>query len=287
MNDSTQGMLTPELPNQLSQWPNSSPSQARSAVTSGISAPGKRLEDPIPDSLHGKSDTRCVNRKGHSSFLYERRSNVWSITHQPSTSEVFRILDLNPLGNRQYERFGPPREGFGNPALISHLQPAPFGSWISFIPSHLGYNRALDAAVDCTVCIFNALILQETMKQREARRKYIKALLILQNVLNGPDALSAETLCAMMVLSLYEVGDGYLWFLRSAGLVFSTDYRKEIMNEDGQNAWIKHAGGSSRLVSCRGPLRFNTEFECAMLHAQVPPLVSLCLDSAQIVLVQH
>jgi hypothetical protein len=56
--------------------------------------------------------------------------------------------------------------------------------------------------------------------------------------------------------------------------VLHADYRTQIMNEDGQRAWIKHAGGSSRLVSCRGPSRFNTDFECALLHAQLPPLVS-------------
>ena len=64
-----------------------------------------------------------------------------------------------------------------------------------------------------------------------------------------------------------------LWFLKN----ILTD-GKEIMNEDGQNAWIQHAGGSSRLVSCRGPFRFNSDFECAMLHAQIPPLVGLYLN---------
>ena len=56
------------------------------------------------------------------------------------------------------------------------------------------------------------------------------------------------------------------------------------MSGDAQKAWIQHAGGSSRLIYCRGPSRFDTDFECAMFHAQVAPMVMYLLDSAQTVI---
>ena len=205
MNDSMQRRPTPESPNQGSTSPNILSSENERAVVSGISASGRMTEGA--DSLDDKGDACCVPRGNHGSSPYDRRSNAWRILYQPFASECLRILELDALANRQYERYGPPREGFGDRTLISRQRPAPFASWISFIPSHLRHNRALDAAVDCAVCAFDASVLQDIMKQRHARRKYIKALLILQNVLNGPDALSGETLCAMMVLSLYEVSD--------------------------------------------------------------------------------
>jgi hypothetical protein len=205
MNHSRKRSPAPELPNHLSPLPKCIHLQGRTAVASGISAYGKSAE--YSDCPHGARDDCSVNPEARGPSLDDRQGNPGCLVHQPFTNECLRILELDSLGNRQYERFGPPREGFGSHTSISRPRPAPFGSWISFIPSHLGHNRALDAAVDCTTCAFDGLVFQETIKKRQARRKYIKALLILQNVLNGPDALSAETLCAMMLLSLFEVSD--------------------------------------------------------------------------------
>ena len=179
-------------------WPTISGSQSRKAIESEI------FDHDTEDST-----------------TFDRQSNTCGIIYQPLNTDIFRILELDTLGGRQYERYGPPREGLGNRAVISRLWPAPFASWISFIPSHLGHNHALDSAVDSVVSAFNALVLQETLKLRHARRKYTRALLILQNVLNGPDALSAETLCAIMVLSLFEVSSRSLRHVKGAGPAFS------------------------------------------------------------------
>ncbi len=58
------------------------------------------------------------------------------------------------------------------------------------------------------------------------------------------EGLSADTLCATVILSFYEV-----------------------FNCTDQNSWIKHAGGTGHLICLRGPDRHRSGFGCSVFIA--------------------
>jgi hypothetical protein len=75
-----------------------------------------------------------------------------------------------------------------------------------FIPSRLGRSRALDLAVRCLTV--HHLGVTECSEQiiRHGRFDYGKALCSLQKAVYDPvEAMRSETLCATMILCIYEV----------------------------------------------------------------------------------
>ena len=138
-------------------------------------------------------------------YVSTHRSSTCQFYVEPSTGWVTRILDTYPLAQIQHDRYGVLKPATIDRASLSRRWPAPRQSWISYIPSHLGYNEALDNAVKCTTSALEAFIVSGTVQTQDVQRQYVNALLSLQRVLGGPDALSAETLCATMVLGIYEV----------------------------------------------------------------------------------
>lgn len=117
--------------------------------------------------------------------------------------------------------------------------------WLSSIPPRFGTNKALDDAVRCLVnhCI-GKLSNQDKVIQY-ARRAYGSALVNLQQAISDPEeGMSSETLCTTMVLSLYET--------------YACTKK---------HAWVKHAGGATRLMQIRGPSRHKHDFDKMMLFA--------------------
>lgn len=80
-------------------------------------------------------------------------------------------------------------------------------SWLAYIPSRLGYSRALDAAGELLVVATRASRCGAGSVQEACRTPYVRALRYLQEAIATPDALSAEVLCATMLLGLYEVSE--------------------------------------------------------------------------------
>ncbi|KAK6387374.1 hypothetical protein LTS17_000642 [Exophiala oligosperma] len=85
--------------------------------------------------------------------------------------------------------------------------------------------------------------------QEICRTPYVQALRSLQEAITTPEeALSAEVLCATMLLGLYEL----------------------MVNRDDCR-WLTHAGGASRLIQLRGSSRhLETDFEKALFQVQLP-----------------
>lgn len=78
--------------------------------------------------------------------------------------------------------------------------------WMSFLPSQFGRRKLLDAAITC----FTTQQIGTTQKDRRmleyGHTTYIQALGRLQKAINSPrEAASSETLCAAMLLCIYEV----------------------------------------------------------------------------------
>jgi hypothetical protein len=95
-----------------------------------------------------------------------------------------------------------------SPSIPMRLQLCFFGSYIRFIPSRIGHNKALDLAVSC-LCQAHSMRLQPE-PSREAivrgNRTYGIALQVLQQYINYPCmAFEPELLCTAELLATYEV----------------------------------------------------------------------------------
>jgi hypothetical protein len=82
-------------------------------------------------------------------------------------------------------------------------------SYVSHVPCRSGYDNTLDSAVDCVVAAFHHLCLplaSQSLPARNTISLYTGALRSLQNALYEPErSLSAETLCATVLLCIFEV----------------------------------------------------------------------------------
>jgi hypothetical protein len=80
------------------------------------------------------------------------------------------------------------------------------GNFFKFIPSRLGTNLALDAAVSCLCAIYNETRTKNTPNSAVSVKQYVRSLSALQTCLNDP-ALSSEseTICASIILQICEV----------------------------------------------------------------------------------
>ena len=83
-----------------------------------------------------------------------------------------------------------------------------FGGYLGDIPRRLGTNQALDAASDALVTAHtNFCSNGYFIPQSDVITKYSEALNALRDTLDDPDkAHSSETLCAIMVLMIVQVG---------------------------------------------------------------------------------
>lgn len=91
-------------------------------------------------------------------------------------------------------------------SIFVGLRPISFESYIAFIPSRLGHNVALDDAVDCLTTLYSTMFMENQLAEALNRSKYVQALSSLRWCLDDKDiALASETLCATLLLSIYEV----------------------------------------------------------------------------------
>jgi hypothetical protein len=81
-----------------------------------------------------------------------------------------------------------------------------FGPFIREVPARLGHNPALDAAAAVLVNAHTSLIHKKTAFEIVSPQLYLKAIKTLQSCLEDPhQGMSANTLCASVLLSLVEV----------------------------------------------------------------------------------
>ena len=125
------------------------------------------------------------------------------------------------------------------------------GRWLARLPPLTGRNKLLDSAVRAVALAHLGLVHGLKSFLIEAQPLYGKALHLLSLALgNSTEALSAETLGATILVSLYEM--------------FASSSSK---------SWLRHAGGASALIRVRGPARhrygFHRELYLAYRHTIV------------------
>ncbi len=89
------------------------------------------------------------------------------------------------------------------------------GVVIPFLPSRIGKNRALDAAVRCLLQAHRSLLEMGKNIYNEGIDSYNEAVALIRKDLNErQDKTSSETVCAALILSTYEVS----WRSPSSGV---------------------------------------------------------------------
>lgn len=99
-------------------------------------------------------------------------------------------------------------------AIIQNLHESPaaaevrvFAPWFKDVPEHLGQKVTLDSAMAAFTLHLLGKAKQDDVLVRESLSIYGQSLGALQKALNHPkEWKSSETLCATMILSLFEVG---------------------------------------------------------------------------------
>ena len=166
---------------------------------------------------------------------------LYSIVHCPN-------LEQQQLLHIFTSSIAPPaldRSTAGVAALPNH------GRWLARLPPLTGRNKLLDSAVRAVALAHLSLVHGLKSFLIEARPLYGNALHLLSLALgNSTEALSAETLGATILLSLYEM--------------FASSSSK---------SWLRHAGGASALIRIRGPARhrygFHRELYLSYRHTVV------------------
>ena len=77
---------------------------------------------------------------------------------------------------------------------------------MTFLPSRIGHNSALDAAMRCLVRAHQSLLCQGKKAVVKYLDDYNEAVALIRKDLNhGQAQTSSETVCAALILSSYEV----------------------------------------------------------------------------------
>jgi hypothetical protein len=156
--------------------------------------------------------------------LNEKFADNGSVVHK------FRISHKDPSLQKRSPRrsstnsLSPPRSPFlRQPSPLQHhelaraliaattmgssgIRMSAFGPFIREVPSRLGHNQALDAAAAVLVNAHTSLVHKRTALEMVSPQLYLRAIKTLQTCLEDPQqGMSANTLCASVLLSLVEV----------------------------------------------------------------------------------
>lgn len=102
---------------------------------------------------------------------------------------------------------------------------------------------------------------------RHGRYAYGKALCYIQKAIYDPaEALASETLCATMILSIYEVEFNPLFLVSTrSDMMLTSPFQLFACTK--VDSWMKHAEGVRKMMLLRGPESFQNDFDRAMLMA--------------------
>ncbi|ORY68291.1 uncharacterized protein BCR38DRAFT_422672 [Pseudomassariella vexata] len=168
------------------------------------------------------------------------------------------VLDLSSLINRIHIGQAAQHILAHNPSRLAGLLRRRQKSFMCYLAGRYGRGSCLDDAVECLAIKAQHILCPTSPAPRTVvLAKYGKALKSLQMAVDDPEIWSSpDVLCATEILSLFEVLD------TSQGQAWSQD-----------QAWSQHVAGFGRLIQMRGPSRFKTDFEKALLISAAAPIV--------------
>lgn len=183
-----------------------------------------------PSPSRSKSGSKLTTNSGQRNLAASRPGLSLPILNTGAQSKEFQAasgpVSINPGYSLQIESLSPalslyPPLPFGqdvaaskfssehlSPTIPMRLQLCFFGSYIRFIPSRIGHNKALDLAVSC-LCQAHSMRLQAAPSPEavvKGNKLYGVALQALQECIHDPlRAFQPELLCAAELLATYEV----------------------------------------------------------------------------------
>ncbi|KAL7929787.1 hypothetical protein V8C35DRAFT_314791 [Trichoderma chlorosporum] len=143
------------------------------------------------------------------------------------------------------------------PGVLAYRQ----WSYFSFIPPRFGHVAALDDAFQCLITIAHSFLVPNYRQSDTViLQRYGKALQSLQKAVDEPNnRYSAEILCATGMLSIFE-----------------------LLNSPNGQLWYHHIAGASQIIQFRGPERFSSDFDIALLLSMGYPICSEALLSNKV-----
>ncbi|KAL8737151.1 MAG: hypothetical protein Q9181_001969 [Wetmoreana brouardii] len=137
-----------------------------------------------------------------------------------------------------------------NPARLLDILRSKQWSYFDFLPGRFGQTQCLDDAICCVAARVRQWITTHGEPCRQTLGLYARAVKSLQAALDDPATqFHPNVLCATEVLSIFE-----------------------LLDEERYLAWHLHAAGAATLIRLRGPDAYQTEFEKALLIAQIGPI---------------
>lgn len=140
--------------------------------------------------------------------IVKKRSPKRHLTTTPSPDgkDIVRRIAVNPTNNSTLLGQGMVAAMKPQTSLRYNLMWA-YGGYLTLVPRRLGLNEALDTAVDALVTTHASFSSCKEITVKSLT-KYSKALGALRRCLDDPvTAGSSETLCAVSVLLLVQVGN--------------------------------------------------------------------------------
>jgi hypothetical protein len=168
---------------------------------------------------------RCTGQQSRSlTQLNEKFAENGSVVHKFRISPNGSIVQKRSPRRSVTSSLSPPRSPFlRQPSPSQHhelaraliaatttgnsgIRMSAFGPFIREVPSRLGHNKALDAAAAVLVNAHTSLVNKKTALEMVSPQLYLRAIKTLQTCLEDPQqGMSANTLCASVLLSLVEV----------------------------------------------------------------------------------
>lgn len=192
-----------------------------------------------------------------------------SVPHLNGSVDVRDLLGLVPQMSKYVS------DTFTRNPTNAHAEHILFGGqqmalFLDFLPSRLGYSETLDKAITSVVSALRDICLPEGSRSPITTLwNYSQALKHMQRSLADPnECLSAEVLCAVHLLGIFEVS---IRMRRTAEHFI--DILWQTLRPNGTKTTQAHRQGVYRLYQLRGPQRFRTDFEHALLISQTPMMV--------------
>ncbi|UKZ71439.1 uncharacterized protein TrAtP1_012394 [Trichoderma atroviride] len=201
-----------------------------------------------------------MSRTEHHQMIQQQRLPIQPPFSSPYSNllvtEYFSILDLAPFTGL---RLGATTLSFftKDPSnIIRALSSSVPGSqkFLSFIFPRYGQALTLSLAVDCIVVKVQQMIMDvgSTFAHNIVLRQHTRVLECIQQDLNDRSQwMSSETLCAIQLLGLFD-----------------------LINNASLQSWLCHVAGASRLIEQRGARNFKSDFDLAILTAQIGPIIT-------------
>ncbi|GIZ45829.1 hypothetical protein CKM354_000898000 [Cercospora kikuchii] len=142
-------------------------------------------------------------------------------------------------------------------SLVLDSAPSNTHSYLALVPKRYRESRVLTAVTDCLLAKASSTLMPSVDAEIAASKLYAKALNVLQrSIADDEKSIDTDLVCAVQMMTL-----------------------NELLDPSRIDAYAHHVAGSTRLMKHRSSRAFQDEFEKALFHSHVGPVVSEALHN--------